>query len=90
MLRELSQTSHVGGGLRIQDNNMKEQVDVELFNLYAIRKYLNHPTCLDANISPRQLPGARVYVSGGAISTFNLVRYQKSDNSCTSRIFLHY
>lgn len=70
MLRELSQTSHVGEGLKPHDNDMvertaadrsqqvlknidkKEQVDVELFNLYAIRKCLNHPTCLDANISP--------------------------------------
>lgn len=59
MLRELSQTSHVGGGLRPHDNNIvertvadrsqqvlknidgKEKVDVELFNLYAMRKCLN-------------------------------------------------
>lgn len=75
ILRELSQTSHVGGGLRPRDKGIvertasksqkvlkktngyrKEQVDVELFNLYAIRKCSQKPwtiiDCLDANINP--------------------------------------
>lgn len=62
LLRELSQTSHVGGGLSPREKNIgkrtasklqkvlkktnsdrKEQVDVELFNLYAIRKCSQKP-----------------------------------------------
>lgn len=63
LLRELAQTSHIGGVLRLRDSEMvqetaasqsggsqgilqkadakpeSKQVDVELFNLYVIRKF---------------------------------------------------